>query len=145
MTKLYDQDFLAWTRDQADALRRRSANELDWENLLEEVESLGKQQRSELRSHLIILLVHLLKWRLQPERRGRSWELTIAEQRKEAQRVLRQNPSLQPELSTVMAEAYETAVLRAERETRLAASAFPEMMPFDVQEVLMGDLSRDGG
>ena len=140
MTKLYDRDFLAWTQDQADALRRRSGNELDWENLLEEVEGLGKQQRSELRSHLIILLVHLLKWRLQPARRSRSWELTIREQRKESERVLRQNPSLQSELEAVLAEAYETAALRAERETRLAASVFPTAIPFTLREVLEGEL-----
>lgn len=145
MTKLYEQDYFAWTQDQADALRRRSINELDWENLLEEVEGLGKQQRGELRSHLIVLLVHLLKWRAQPERRGRSWELTIREQRKEAERVLRQNPSLRPELETILAEAYETAILRAERETRLAASAFPESIPFSWREVLEADLPRDGG
>ena len=145
MTKLYDRDFLAWTQDQADALRRRSSNELDWENLLEEVESLGKQQRNELRSHLIILLVHLLKWRLQPERRGRSWELTIREQRKESNRVLLENPSLNPELGAILAEAYGTAVLRAERETRLASSLFPEVMPFGWREVMEGDLSGDDG
>ena len=145
MIKLYEQDYFAWTQDQADALRRRSINELDWENLLEEVEGLGKQQRGELRSHLIVLLVHLLKWRAQPERRGRSWELTIREQRKEAERVLRQNPSLRPELETILAEAYETAILRAERETRLAASAFPESIPFSWREVLEADLPRDGG
>lgn len=145
MTKLYEQDYFAWTQDQADALRRRSINELDWENLLEEVEGLGNQQRGELRSHLIILLVHLLKWRAQPARRGRSWELTIREQRKEAERVLRQNLSLRPELETILAEAYETAILRAERETRLPASAFPEAIPFGWREVLEADLPRDDG
>lgn len=145
MTKLYDRDFLAWTQDQADALRRRSGNELDWENLLEEVEGLGKQQRSELRNHLIILLVHLLKWRAQPARRGRSWELTIREQRKEAERVLRENPSLKPEVETILAEAYETAILRAERETRLDAGEFPDVMPFGLREILEGDLPQDDG
>ena len=145
MTKLYDRDFLAWTQDQADALRRRSSNELDWENLLEEVESLGKQQRNELRSHLIVLLVHLLKWRAQPARRGRSWELTIREQRKEAERILRENPSLKPELEAILAEAYGTAALRAERETRLAASAFPEVIPFGWGESLEGGLGSKHG
>ena len=142
MTKLYESDFFAWTQDQADALRRRSVNELDWENLLEEVDGLGKQQRSELRNHLIVLLVHLLKWRVQPERRGRSWELTIREQRKQAERVLRGSPSLKPEFETILAEAYETAVLRAERETRLVASAFSETIPFGWREVLEGDLPQ---
>src|SRR5437868_2639214 len=113
MTKLYEQDFLAWTEDQADALRRRSVNELDWENLLEEVESLGRQERNELRSHLIVLLVHLLKWRVQPDRRTRSWALSIAEQRREAERLLGENPSLRPISGDILADAYPIARLRA--------------------------------
>ena len=145
MTKLYEQDYFAWTQDQADALRRRSINELDWENLLEEVEGLGRLQRTELLSHVIVLLVYLLKWRAQPDRRGRSWELTIREQRMEADRVLRQNPSLRPELETILADAYETAILRAERETRLPASAFPKAIPFGWREVLEADLPRHDG
>ena len=138
MTKLYEQDYFAWTQDQADALRRRSINELDWENLLEEVEGLGKQQRSELRSHLIILLVHLLKWRIQPERRGRSWALSITEQRREAERVLTENPSLKPEVEDLLENAYRTARLRAARQTRLSIKVFPDQNPFD-WNVMMSD------
>lgn len=143
MTKLYDQDFLAWTRDQADALRRRSANELDWENLLEEVESLGKQQRSELRNHLIILLVHLLKWRLQPDRRSRSWALTIAEQRRESERMVVENPSLKPELDDLLESAYRIARLRAARQSRLSIKAFPDDNPFDWQGVMSEPVFTD--
>lgn len=126
MTKLYDRDFVAWTRDQADALRRRSTNELDWENLVEEVESLGRQQQNELRSHLVVLLTHLLKWRSQPERRSRSWTFTILEQRREAERMVRQNPSLKPELNEILADAYRIARLRAAKETRLTIKRFPK-------------------
>lgn len=143
MTKLYDQDFLAWTRDQADALRRRSANELDWENLLEEVESLGKQQRSELRNHLIILLVHLLKWRLQPDRRSRSWALTIAEQRRESERMVVENPSLKAELDDLLESAYRIARLRAARQSRLSIKAFPDDNPFDWQGVMSEPVFTD--
>lgn len=143
MTKLYEQDFLAWTRDQADALRRRSANELDWENLLEEVESLGKQQRSELRNHLIILLVHLLKWRLQPDRRSRSWALTIAEQRRESERMVVENPSLKPELDDLLESAYRIARLRAARQSRLSIKAFPDDNPFDWQGVMSEPVLTD--
>ena len=130
MTKLYERDFFAWTQDQADVLRRRSVNELDWENLLEEVESMGNQARGELRSHLIVLLAHLLKWRLQPERRSRSWMFTILEQRVQAERMIRKNPSLKPELTEILADAYETARLRAARETRLTLKRFPKESPF---------------
>lgn len=130
MTKLYEQDYVAWTQDQADALRRRSINELDWENLLEEVESLGRQERNELRNHLIVLMVHLLKWRLQPDRRGRSWALTIAEQRREAERVLAENPSLKPGVDDLLSSSYRTARLRAARQARVSIKAFPDEIPF---------------
>lgn len=130
MTKLYERDFLAWTEDQAEALRRRSVNELDWENLLEEVESMGRQERNEMRSHLIVLLLHLLKWGLQPQRRSRSWMLTILEQRREAERQLEENPSLRPDLNDIVADAYKIARLRAARETRLSLKRFPEESPF---------------
>lgn len=130
MTKLYESDFFGWTRDQADALRRRSVNELDWENLLEEVEGLGKQQRGELRSHLIVLMVHLLKWRFQPQRRGRSWALSISEQRREAERVLAENPSLKPSVPEILDEAYRIARLRAARQANLPAKTFPAGNPF---------------
>jgi hypothetical protein len=130
VNKLYDFDYVAWTRDQADALRRRSTNELDWDNLVEEVGSLGRQQQSELRSHLIVLLTHLLKWRHQPERRSRSWTLTILEQRREAERVVRQNPSLKPEVDEILADAYRISRLRAARQTRLSTRHFPKDNPF---------------
>lgn len=136
MTKLYERDFFAWTQDQADALRRRSVNELDWENLLEEVESMGKQERGELRSHLVVLLTHLLKWRFQPERRSRSWMLSILEQRGEAERVLKESPSLKPLVEEVVAEAYRTARLRAARETRLSPKSFPLLSPFTWDEAM---------
>lgn len=136
MTKLYEWDFFAWTKDQADALRRRSVNELDWENLLEEVESMGRQERGELRSHLVVLLTRLLKWRFQPERRGRSWMLSILEQRSEAQRVMRENPSLKPVIEEIMREAYETARLRAARETRRLPKRFPAQCPFTWDEAM---------
>jgi hypothetical protein len=133
---LYEKDFFAWTQAQADALRRRSANELDWENLIEEVESMGKQQRGELHSHFVILLQHLLKWRYQAARRTRSWALSIEEQRREIERLTRQNPSLQPAFQEIFDEAYPVARLRALRETRLGKAAIPTENPFTANEAL---------
>jgi uncharacterized protein DUF29 len=142
MTKLYERDFFAWTQDQADALRRRSVNEIDWENLLEEVESMGRQARSELRSHLVVLLVHLLKWRFQPERRSRSWTLSILEQRAAAQQLLEESPSLKPSVDAVMNEAYRLARLRAARETRLTAKRFPKENPFTWDQAMAEQLDE---
>jgi Domain of unknown function DUF29 len=71
-TTLYDQDFYAWTQQQVDLLKAGCWNELDIENLIEEIESLGKQERQELENRLGVLLGHLLKWRYQPELRCKS-------------------------------------------------------------------------
>jgi len=143
MTKLYERDFFAWTQDQADALRRRSVNELDWENLLEEVESMGRQARNELRSHLIVLLTHLLKWRFQPQRRSRSWTFSILEQRREAERLILENPSLKPELAEILGDAYRTARLRAARETRLTAKRFPKESPFTWDQAMTEPVGQE--
>lgn len=125
MSDAYATDFYGWTREQADLLARRSANELDWENLREEVDGLGKQLQSELHNHLKRLIQHLLKWRHQETRRSRSWALTVKEQRFETQRLIRKNPSLKPEIAETFAEAYQAARIVAARETHLPESAFP--------------------
>ncbi|HEY3890307.1 MAG TPA: DUF29 domain-containing protein [Caulobacteraceae bacterium] len=119
MNKLYDHDFFAWTQDQADALKRRSANELDWENLLEEIEDLGRSERRELRSRLIVLLTHILKWELQPEMRSRSWMATIRIQQRELQDLLGESPSLTTALDRIWTKAYEDAQEVAAIETAL--------------------------
>ncbi len=140
---LYEEDFFAWTQTQADVLRRRSANEIDWDNLQEEVESLGRQQRSELTSHLTVLLSHLLKWDHQPDRRSRSWALTVAEQRVQADRVLRQNPSLTSQIADVVADAFKVARLRAARETRQSVKVFPTQSPYDWQAAMTRPVEWD--
>ena len=68
----YETDFYAWTIEQADLLHNQQWQHLDLENLIEEITSLGKQQRQELRNRLSILLAHLLKWEYQPQKRSRS-------------------------------------------------------------------------
>ena len=82
-TTLYDQDFYAWTQQQVELLKTGQWKQIDIENLIEEIESLGKQQRQELRNRLGVLLGHLLKWRYHPEGRSKSWRATINEQRRE--------------------------------------------------------------
>jgi hypothetical protein len=81
-TILYDQDFYAWTQCQMELLQARRWDELDIANLIEELDSLGKQQRQELRNRLGVLLGHLLKWHYQPEGLSKSWRATIREQRR---------------------------------------------------------------
>ena len=80
-SNLYEQDFLAWIDEQGQALKARQVAALDWDNLVEEIESMGRSQRNELKSRLWVLLMHLIKWHWQLERRSMSWQLTIKEQR----------------------------------------------------------------
>src|SRR4028118_76717 len=81
-SELYQTDFYAWTIEQAKCLKDGTWHCLDISNLVEEIESLGRQQRQELRNRLGILLGHLLKWEFQPSHRSKSWLATIREQRR---------------------------------------------------------------
>ena len=79
----YDGDVILWSREQAAALRAGDVSRVDIEHVADEVEDVGKSEERELESRTaVLLLAHLLKWHVQPERRGSSWEVTIAAQRK---------------------------------------------------------------
>ncbi|NCJ05932.1 DUF29 family protein [Synechococcales cyanobacterium C] len=134
-TTLYDQDFYAWTQNQVELLRSRRWEDLDIENLVEEIESLGKQQRQELRNRLGVLLGHLLKWHYQPEARSKSWVYTIKEQRRKIQRHLKENPSLKPYLNEAIVIGYEDGLDLVGRETPLDPNQLPQVCPFSETEV----------
>lgn len=133
--ELYERDFYTWVEAQAAALRHRRADALDWENLAEELEALGRNERRALTSHLRVLLIHLLKWRYQPARRTRSWRLTIAEQRLQLGRLLEESPGLKAHFDETLAHAYELARIAAARESRLAAGALPISCPWTFEQV----------
>ena len=81
-SSLYEKDFYAWTQRQSNLIALKEWERLDAVNVIEELESLGRKERQELRNRLGILLGHLLKWQFQPEQRSNSWRGTIREQRK---------------------------------------------------------------
>ncbi|MEY2914242.1 MAG: hypothetical protein RLZZ184_3551 [Cyanobacteriota bacterium] len=78
---LYEQDFYLWTKAIVQHLKENRFNDIDIPNLIEEIESMGKSEKRELKSRLIVLLIHLIKWQYQPEKRSESWRSTITEQR----------------------------------------------------------------
>ena len=133
---LYEKDFYAWTQWHIKALANRTASELDWENLRRELECLGRQEYRELVSRLTVLLGHLLKWELQPERRCRSWFLTIREQRRAIERHLKRSPSLRSMQEDALADGFEGGVDLALRETSLPLRVFPEKCPYTFEQVL---------
>jgi hypothetical protein len=136
---LYEQDYHAWTLQQAELLRSRQLDCADLDNIAEEIESMGRSEKRELVSRLTVLLLHLLKWQHQPDFRGRSWRLTIRGQRLSLQQHLRDNPSLKSHLDQAILDAYGIATIEAERETGLAAETFPESCPFTFDQAISDD------
>ncbi len=136
MTERYDTDFYGWTQEQADLIRAGRTEDLDLKNLLEEIEAMGRSERRELESRLQVLFMHLLKWQYQSERQGRSWQLTIEEQRRKALRVFKENPSLKSRLTEIVKDAYGDAVIAAERETNIRRSVFPETCPWTFEQAV---------
>ncbi|MGD9974595.1 MAG: DUF29 domain-containing protein [Desulfatirhabdiaceae bacterium] len=136
MSNLYEQDFYQWTIEQANLMRAGALSQLDIENLIEEVESMGKSQKRALESRLTVLIMHLLKWDFQPEYRSNSWKSTIVTQRKEIKRLLRLNPGLNAALHELIPEMYRDAVEIAAAETGMSESSFPETCPYPVERIM---------
>lgn len=133
---LYDRDFYAWTQQQAQLLRAGQISLLDVEHLAEEIEEMGGSVHHQLESRLGILLMHLLKWQFQPNFRSRSRQLTVKEQRRKIERLLRKNPSLAVNLEETIGDAYGDAILAAAKETGLSESVFPEGCPYTLAAIL---------
>ena len=120
----YEADMHGWAMAQARLIRERLFDEIDWENVAEEIESVGRSERRSLRSHLTQLLLHMMKWDAQPERRGHSWIVSIENHRAEALSDLRDSPSVKAFLSETFADALSDARRRAALETNLPKATF---------------------
>jgi len=138
-TRLYETDFYGWIQNQTAALRSGDLDSLDLENLIEEVESMGKSQKCSLTSRLEVLLMHLLKWQYQPGLKGSSWQFTIEEQRVRIAENLGENPSLKSQIPACMQTAYQHAKRLAARETGLAVSMFPPECPWTFELAMKAD------
>lgn len=146
-TSLYESDFYAWTVDQAEKLRARATfdnrGDIDWENAAEEIESVGRSDKREIRSRLEVLLLHLLKWRFQSKRRKHGWRDTIVEQRRRLPMVVDDSPSLREYPVSVLDDVYALAVIGAARETGLPKAEFPLTCPFTIDQILHPDFYPD--
>ncbi|PZD73976.1 hypothetical protein C1752_01737 [Acaryochloris thomasi RCC1774] len=136
-SKLYDQDFAQWIDQTVQLLKEGKLDELDIKNLIEEVESLGRSDKRAMSSNLIIVILHLLKWRYQPEKRSGSWKGSIIEHRRRAKRLLKDSPSLRSYLESEFADCYANARLQAAGETGLDIKAFPVDCPYELEELLI--------
>jgi len=141
MAALYDQDFFEWTQRTGDLLRHGCVQQADLEHVAEEIEDLGKRDRREIDNRLVVLLVHLLKWSLQPGRRytesgSSTWLASIREQRRQLTKLFQQSPSLKRYGAEAMVEAYRAAVKQASAETGIPIAQFPAEYPFHFDQVL---------
>ena len=134
MSELYQSDIAAWAEQQADVLRRRAANEVDWENVAEEIESLARSDRREIRNRLAVICEHPLKWAYQPEQRSGSWRASVVEGRDQIAGLVQESPSLRDYPAAMLTAAYPPARRKAEAETGMAG--LPESCPWTIGEVL---------
>ena len=131
----YDRDFYSWSQEQGRLVREGRWSEVDRENVAEEIESLGREQFNKLESAIRVLLIQILKWDHQPERRSRSWSGTIATQRIGLEDVLGDNPGLKPRIDEAITRAYRRARVEAANETELNLKTFPESCPYSFEDI----------
>ncbi len=132
----YEQDFVAWAAETAHLLLERRFDEIDIDSLAEEVDAMAKRDRRELESRVAVVLLHLLKWRYQPNQRSGSWQSTMRTQRRDLRQLLRQSPSLKREVAEAVKDAYPDARDDAASETGLSVKTFPSECPFSSEQIL---------
>ena len=137
----YEQDFVGWLNTQAELLKTGKVNELDIKNLVEEIEAMGRSEKRELESRMIILVMHLLKWTFRPNYQSRSWANTINEQRRRIGRVIKDSPSLKNSLNDTewFNDIWQSALYQAVSETGLDIKIFPEQPIWTTQQILVDD------
>jgi hypothetical protein len=133
---LYDADFNLWIKATVKHLKERDFDAVDLENLIEEIQSMGRSEKRELKSRAVVLLMHLLKWKYQTNKRTNSWLSTIGEQRRELGFLLEDSPSLKPLFKKKIDDYYRYARKEAARETNLPPNTFPNQCPFTLEEIL---------
>lgn len=136
MDPRYQSDFYSWAMAQSELARTRSSNALDWDHVAEELRLLGVSEERELKSRLIVLLAHLLKWTFQSELRSRSWTNTIMSQRLALVDHMASNPGLKPKLPDAFVSAYTRARLEASSETDLDLAIFPLHALFSCEQAM---------
>ncbi|MWV23818.1 DUF29 domain-containing protein [Methylobacterium sp. 2A] len=132
----YADDLYTWVQEQVALLRAGRVDALDLDNIAEELSDVGSEQYDKLESAIDVLLAHALKWDHQPERRSRSWSLTIAEQRVRIDRQLRKNPGLKSRIAEAVSEGYRLGRIRAAREMKRSLKSLPADCPYSWDEIL---------
>ena len=133
---LYDRDYYLWLQTTLEQIKTGKLEQVDWVNLIAEIEDMSRRERKAIFSNLKILLMHLLKYQHQPEKRSNSWLFTILEHRQRILEDLEISPSLGNYLVECYPKSYQNARKLASVETGLSLSHFPELSPFTLEETL---------
>lgn len=143
MSATYTTDFNLWIQRTAQLLRERRWHEIDLEHLIEEIEDLGKSERRGVASQLVRLLLHLLKWQYQPQRRSDSWLDSITDARTQIELAIEDSPSLKSYPAEQLEQSYQRARRQAAKQTGMPLSVFPEECPYSLESVLGEDRLPD--
>ncbi len=132
----YDADLAGWAYAQADLLRALRPAGIDWANIAEELKDLGNSQFKAFSSALAIIIHHMLKWDMQPERRGNSWARSIRNHRNEAKYDLRTNPSFKSRIDEALDMAWQRGVSDASGEMDIPLRQMPETNPYTWDDIM---------
>jgi hypothetical protein len=136
MTLTYQTDFKLWLEETSQLLLENRWEEIDKEHLIEEICELGKSERRAILSQLVRLILHLLKWQYQPQRRSDSWLDSITDARTQIELTIKDSPSLKNYPQEQLQETYEKARRQAAKQTGLMISTFSEECLYSLELIL---------
>ena len=134
---LYESDYCLWLDNTLQHLKNNDIANIDLDNLIEEIESLGRKERAELLNRLIVLFEHLLKleyWKQELARNERGWNNTVIEQINQIEILLEDSPSLKSSLDAIIDRAYSRALKVTQKKTGL--DNLPQNNPFKLQNII---------
>jgi hypothetical protein len=136
---LYEQDFNLWIEETVNLLKTRQLDQIDYDNLIEEVEDLSKNQKDNLEIYLENILRNLLRWKYLIPERVNDWQVELLKNRVDIKRILRDSPSLDQYIDNVLEECYETARLLAATQMGVDIKIFPIELLFTKEQILNPD------
>ena len=137
--QIYEQDFSLWLEQASQLLREGNLAALDIENLIEEIECMGRSEKQAIKSNLETILMHLLKYKYQPEKRSNIWRYTLLEHCRHLDEAFKTSLSLKRYFLQEFENCYLGARKLASTETGLAIATFPAETPFAIAQVLHED------
>lgn len=139
MNEKYLTNLSSWINQTTQPLREDRWHEIDMAKLIEEVDDLGKSERRGIASQLTRLLLHLLKWQYQPQRRSDSWIDSITDAWTQIELAIEDSSSLERYSVEQVQESYQWARRQATKQTSMEISVFPETYPYSLALVLTYD------